>query len=256
MLLLTSSLITGLVLTLITYTSSFKDGRPTCDRKIVNTYLHLATLVVYVASLTLLFAPLATKTMAKQPMVFFGITIAAAIAEFIALLVAYKANPRNLALKYGALAVFATMAGFLMSLFVLFVPADILVKALAATAVIMLLMTGVAYKYDHLLDRIDRTKIMWVLIGLMVASVAMAFFVPVTSYAWDVLLGIGCLVFILLVALKTKDIKDMPCSEETPPDYVRYSMSIFISLRGVFENIAALLTRGRARRGGRARLLT
>lgn len=248
-----ASLIVALVLTVITYKASFRDGKPTCNNKVLNTYLHLFTYIVYISSLVLIGIPFVKKIAGKAlfTLPFMIGFLVLFLIELGALITALRADPRNLALKYGAAAVFILITSVFMALFCAFVPPSLIVFGLIATSVLVAILTGVAYKYPHLLQAPIRRILVYAFFAFFILEFIAMFLFPQTN---SIFLGFSVIMVVLVSGMfmyKSKDVFTMPCSPSQPPDYVSHSLRLLVSLQNIFVRLMDIRSRlglGRRRR--------
>jgi FtsH-binding integral membrane protein len=249
-----SSLGAALIMTAITYRSAYDPIKKqlTCDRKILNTYLHLATMMLVMVGVAALSAkPMDWVYSTLSIWAIFALNVALLIASIVLLVILTRTDPKEIRKKYSLLAAWLLVSGILFAHVFIVFPPDVLSIALAATLGFLLLLTLFAFAFPHLLLKAHNRVLNTIIIGALLVSIVLLFVVPRNSLAF---IGIFCVLGVLMVAslaYDTKDIMDMPCSETHPPAYVDQSVTMLVNLRLLFQSILNILSGRRSGRGSR-----
>lgn len=235
--------IASLVLIVLTYRSAFdpKTQKPTCDRRVLNTYLYVFSMIAVLALSTMAFLPL---TEVPPSLALFFVL---AIVEFAIFLGILLVNRRNVLVKNILLLVWTILAGYFYSLLVNYTDSSILVFALVAVLLIFAGLTWFAYQYEELLLKSHERILNYLILGAVVVYIVTSFFMPFNSTFMFLLSGFLVVLITASVAFKAKEIKNKECSELAPPDYPRDAATILIDLRVLF-NLITNMTRSRRRR--------
>jgi FtsH-binding integral membrane protein len=239
--------VAALALAFATARSSFgPDGKPTCDRRVLNTYLYVLTSATTLALLAFALLPLVATAS-------WGWFLAAAAVDLVAALLVLLLPARQVALKHAALGVLLLASGFLYAGLVAVTAAPVLLTALLVTLLLFGLLTFVAYRFEHLLLASHGRVLSYAVIAAVLLYIVASFFAPPDS---GIMLWIAGAVVVLVtasMAYRAKEIKQKECAPETaPPDYPRDALGVLIDLRVVFNLLTQILS-GRRGRGIRGR---
>lgn len=229
--------IASLVLLLLTYRSAFdpKTQKPICNRRVLNTYLYVFSMIAVLALSTMAFLPL---TEVPPSLVLF---ILLAIVEFAAFVGILLVDARHVFIKNVLLLVWTILAGYFYSLLVNYTDSSILIFALVAVLLIFVVLTWFAYQFEELLLKSHERILNYLILGAVIVYIVTSLFMPFNSTFMFLLSGFLVVLITASVAFKAKEIKNKECSEVAPPDYPRDAATILIDLRVLFNLITSMV---------------
>lgn len=229
----------SLVLAILTYRSAFKEGKPVCDRRVLNTYLYVFTMISMLFLFSVLFLP-------WVPVSFFAL-LALVVLEIASFLAILFLDGKLVLAKHIALAVWILTSGYLYALLVKYTNSNVLLYAIGAVLAIFVLLTAIAYRFEDWLLESHKRILYTITLVALIAYIIMIFVLPPRSHWLTLIAGALVLLITASVAYKAKDIKNKECNSTALPDYPKDAASILIDLRVLFNLIVQLLA-GRRRR--------
>ena len=234
--------ISSLVLVFVTYRSTFdpKTGKPVCERRVLNTYLYVFTMIAMLGFFTAAFLPLIAAPKNQS----LGLLVTLILIELAAFLFVVFLNAKYVLWKHLFLALWIVLGGYFYALLVTYTESSILLYALLITFFLFGIMTWFAYQYESvLLDKHRTILYILIIIGLVTYILSSFFLSPQSTFLY--VLAIVLVVLITAsIAYKAKALKNKECDPvANPPDYPRDSLSILVDLRVIFDLLIQIFQR-------------
>lgn len=235
----------ALIVAVITYKSAFKDGVPTCDQYVLNTYLYLAcsilltcTLIPWIASSKSLMA--GAKAVFTSWVYFLLFVLVELLVVFGIVILPKSAWP----FKHILLGLHVIMLAFTLALIYSLVGGSVMVYALGVTLLLFGAISAMAWKFQDQLPGQFTWSFIWLMIAVFVVELCIMVLFPqswaATAATILVTLFVG---YITMVHTKRMILNAAKCTE--PADYVRESISFFIDIQNLFIRVLRLMSRRR-----------
>lgn len=236
----------ALLVAVITYRSAFnKDGVPTCDQYVLNTYLYLAcsilltcTLIPWIASSKSMMSGM--KTVFSSIGYFILFVLVELLIVFGIVILPKSAWP----FKHLLLALHVFMLALTMAIIYSLVGGSVMVYALGVTLLLFGAISAMAWKYQDKLPGHFTWSFIWLMIAVFVVEVIILMVFPQSWAATAATIAVTLFVgYITMVHTKRMILNAAKCTE--PADYVRESISFFIDIQNMFIRILSLMSRRR-----------
>lgn len=234
-------LIPTIVFAIITYLSAFKDGKPTCDKYILNTYLYSVTYLLLMTYF-IMWIMHNPKMLAKINLIHFIIIIIAYIGLFFAII---YTSPQNFILKHILALFYVAVASFLLCMIFQYFDSKAVVSAGILSVILFVILSVLAYNFQNLISSKVSMAFFIVFILMAIAEFIIGLIYPSSMLEKLIILAMLMLIC-YLVLVKTK--RMIENSEKcTMPDYVKESIGFLVSFQNILIRILGL-RRGRSRR--------
>ena len=238
-------LIVPILVSIILYKTAFKDGKPTCDHYVLNTYIYS---VFYLGLMGFFISILLNHKDVYNKYVGLGSLIALVIA-YIGLYFAVLFIPKEkVLLKHIVSIVYIFVASiFISSIFFIFFPESIM-HSILMTFILFVILSGMAWKFQKLISSSISLPLLIVFLLLVVAEFVIGLLYPGTLIEKAIIL-IVLMVICYLVLVKTKRMieNSASCEKEGGPDYVKESMGFILSFQNLLLRILEIF--GKRKRG-------
>lgn len=225
---------------ILTYVSAFKDGKPTCDKYILNTYMYSITYLLLLTYFVMLFAQY-PKLIQDLNLLWFLFIALANIGLFFAIV---YVSPQQYPLKHLLSLLYISSAGFLLSFVFALFGSKAVVYAAWVTVGLFILLSILAFRFQHMItSRVSLAMVVIFLIMILV-ELLVGMFYPSSRMEKAVIL-IVLMMVAYFVLVKTKRMIENKKTCETP-DYVRESIGFIVSIQNIFVRVLRL--GGRRRR--------
>lgn len=231
-------LLPTIVVAIVLYVSAFKDGKPTCDNYIQNTYIYAIGYLFLLTYFVMWFAQYPTF-LNKIDFINLMLVLLANVGLYFAILFIPS---ENYALKHVLSILYIASASFLLSVIFQFFGSDAVVFAAVITVIMFIVLSGLAFKFQSLIStRISLTLVI-VFIVLLVAELLVGLYFPSSILEKVIILAV-LMVVCYFVLVKTKRIIENSQDCDVP-DYVKDSIGLILSFQNILLRILQL-RRGR-----------
>lgn len=231
-------LVVPVLLAIVLYNTAFKDGKPTCDNYVLNTYIY----AVFYLSLLGYFIALLMSMNIKWNQVGLGMWIFFSLVNIIAYLAIVLISKKQVLLKH-LLSLVYILSGsvFLVLLFELFFPGSIILS-IGLTFLLFMILSIIVWKYPAYFTSSISLPLFIVFFILIIAEVFIQVFYPGSILEKAIILLVLMIVCYLLV-VKTKRMieQEKTCVQDDGPDYVRESIGLVLTIENMFVRILELL---------------
>jgi FtsH-binding integral membrane protein len=238
-----------LLVAVIIYLVSFKDGKQVCDNYILSSYLYALfyiTLTAYLSFIIFLQYPHLFAFFSKQNISIYGyIAISIVIALlYLGLYVTVLILPKRYVITKHLLSLIVILLGSLIisTVFITFAP-DALGIALIMTVVLFVIMTIIAWKFQKYISSKIPLLVFIVFIILVVIEFILLMFFP-NSIITTIVICIVLIMLCYILLVKTKKMIENSKSCDIP-DYVSEGLRLLLSFQNIFLQILQLRGRGR-----------
>ena len=240
-------LILPVLVSIILYKTAFKDGKPTCEHYILNTYIYT---VFYLGLMGFFISLILNHKYIYDKYIGLGTAIALILA-YIGLYLAVLFIPKEkVGLKHIISIVYIFVASILLStIFFLFFPKSIMLSILM-TLSLFVILTVFAWKFQKLISSSISLPLLIVFLLLVIAEFIIGLFYPgglIEKAIVLIVLMVIC--YLLLVKTKRMIENSASCQEDGGPDYVKESMGFILSFQNLLIRILRLF--GKLKRGRR-----
>lgn len=212
---------------IIVYLSAFKDGKPTCDRYILNTYLYSFTYLFLLMYFVLLAGKYPDILGKLDMMRVFGVVfLNMGLFLTIVLLPAEQYE-----LKHVLSILFVAASSLLLNWTFMFYGSKTVLSAVIMTIVLFTILTIIAFRFQDLISSKVTLVFVIVFILLVIAQTIIGMLYP-SSLFEKIIVTVVLMLVCFLVLVKTKAMIEHK-EKCKAPDYVKESLGFIIS----FENI-------------------
>ena len=218
----------SLSLFIITYLSAFKNGKPTCDRYLVNNFLYLLTIIcVYVTSITTLDE--------KNIEVKSSISLMLGLLS-LALIFAYTST-KNTLLKHIIWLVIILSLSYISKRFYDKYDKKQIKKVIVKLMVILLICVIIALSFPQLIKPKLEIALLFAAVILIIMRVIDFFFLD-REYG-NLISTLIIFVFSGFMVYDTGRVMKLKklCSESIPADYLMNTSNLFLDILSIFENL-------------------
>jgi FtsH-binding integral membrane protein len=218
----------SLSLFIITYLSAFKNGKPTCDRYLVNNFLYLLTIIcVYVTSITTLDE--------KNIEVKSSISLMLGLLS-LALIFAYTGT-KNTLLKHIIWLVIILSLSYISKRFYDKYDKKQIKKVIVKLMVILLICVIIALSFPQLIKPKLEIALLFAAVILIIMRVIDFFFLD-REYG-NLISTLIIFVFSGFMIYDTGRVMKLKklCSESIPADYLMNTSNLFLDILSIFENL-------------------
>ena len=245
-------IIIPLILAIVIYMISFKDGKQVCDNYILITYLYALFYICLTAYITMMIF------MHMRTLINYIFTADfntyAYIALVIVLFVTYVGLyfltimlPKKFVILKHVLSLLVIFLGSIILAIIFFTYApDAIFIALIMTVVLFIVLTLITWKFQkYISSKIGIVFIIVFLILILIELLLLIFF-P-NSILTSIIIFIVLLALCYLLLVKTKAIieNSKTCKDETHPDYVSEGLGLYLSFKNILLQILQLRSRRR-----------
>jgi len=240
-----------LVLAIVIYMLSFKDGKQVCDNYVLISYLYALFYICLTAYMTLMiFVNLGKilQFLEKRNFSFYTYIaiLTAILIVYVGLFFLTILLPKKFVITKHILSLFIMILGSIIVavIFFSFAP-DAIFVALIMTVVLFVLLTIIAWKFqDYISSKVTILFMVVFFIFIIIELIVLAF-IPNSIFA-SIIIFIVLLFLCYLLLVKTKRMieNSKTCKDNGPPDYVREGLGLYLS----FKNILIQLLELRGRR--------
>ena len=238
-----------LLVAVIIYIVSFKDGKQVCDNYILSSYLYALfyiTLTAYLSFMIFLQYPYIFEFLSKQNIGMYGyIAIAIAIVlVYIGLYITILLLPKLFAITKHLLSlIFILLGSLILSIiFITFAP-DALGIALILTVILFIIMTIIAWKFQKYISSNIPMLVLLVFLILFIIEFLLLIYFP-NSILTTIVIGVVLIVLCYILLVKTKKMIENSKSCDIP-DYVSEGLRLLLSFQNIFLQILELRSRRR-----------
>ncbi len=249
------SLASVLIIAVSIFNKSFKDGKPTCQQYILNTYLYIALGIILITSMFLV----NDKGQILLSTISLGLTSIIGIIVFIIVWLLLMYIIHTLPAKYYPLThVLWLLAMYILAcifypLYLLGKEAGVITVGVLITLAIVIVTSLIGY-FKGDVFKVDLKKYLrFALLALIISEVAAIYLIKDYELLIKVVIGlsfIGVIIFGLFILAYTKDLKERSkkCVEANyPAESVKFIMSMLNMFADIIRILA--LTKGRKRLG-------
>ncbi len=218
----------SLSLFIITYLSAFKNGKPTCDRYLVNNFLYLLTIIcVYVTSITTLDE--------KNIEVKSSISLMLGLLS-LALIFAYTGT-KNTLLKHIIWLVIILSLSYISKRFYDKYDKKQIKKVIVKLMAILLICVIIALSFPQLIKPKLEIALLFAAVILIIMRVIDFFFLD-REYG-NLISTLIIFVFSGFMVYDTGRVMKLKklCSESIPADYLMNTSNLFLDILSIFENL-------------------
>ena len=218
----------SLSLFIITYLSAFKNGKPTCDRYLVNNFLYLLTIIcVYVTSITTLDE--------KNIEVKSSISLMLGLLS-LALIFAYTGT-KNTLLKHIIWLVIILSLSYISKRFYDKYDKKQIKKVIVKLMAILLICVIIALSFPQLIKPKLEIALLFAAVILIIMRVIDFFFLD-REYG-NLISTLIIFVFSGFMIYDTGRVMKLKklCSESIPADYLMNTSNLFLDILSIFENL-------------------
>lgn len=239
-------LIPLIIMLIITYISAFdKQGKPVCDRYMLNSYLYTVTYLVMMAwfiSLIIL------NNYAIENMNIY-VLIGLAILSIALVFILYSIPKEMVLLKHSLSVLFIGLSAlFLSVLFQIFEIKSILFF-IVMTIILLIILTGITWKYQDLISSKIPLVIFIVFIILFIIELLIGLFFPGSILEKAIILIVLIFICYLLLVKTKKMIEDSrTCIADKGPDYVNNGIGLVISFDNILIRLLELFGKKKKKR--------
>lgn len=229
---------------ILTYISAYKNGKPVCDRYILNTYLYMTTSLFLMMWMILMLAQ--TGIIAEWAMTSSGGTLIAAfigilVFYFVSLIAILKLPKEHLLLKHIAHVAFISVTSVLLLYIVYVFDIKAIVTAVVLTVVMFVALSIMAWKFQSYLKSTISLPFLILFVVVVIAELIIGLIYP-SSMLEKVIITIVLAFVCYFVLIKTKKVIENAdaCPNKETPDYVKDSIGFVISFINMFIRILEL----------------
>lgn len=238
-------LILPVLVSIILYKNAFKDGKPTCEHYILNTYIYT---VFYLSLMGFFISLILNHKNIYDKYIGLGTGIALFIA-YIGLYFAVLFIPKEkITLKHIVSILYIFVASILLStIFFIFFPKSI-VLSIFMTFILFVILTLMAWKFQKFISSSISLPLLIVFLLLAVAEFIISIFYPGSLIEKAIILIVLMVIcYLLLVKTKRMIENSGSCEKEGGPDYVKESMGFILSFQNLLIRILELFGKRRRR---------
>lgn len=234
-------LVPAIVFAIIAYLSAFKDGKPSCDNYIQNTYLYCVTYLLFMTYLIIAISRY-PKLLSKLTLTHFILIIFVNFAVFMAIVFV---SPERFVLKHVLSIFYIASASLILSALFAYFGSKAVVPAALSSIALFAILTFIAFKFqDWISSRLTMTFII-VFIVLAITEFIIGLMYPSSFIEKAIILAMLMLIcYLVLVKTKRMIENSEAC---TLPDYVRESIGFIVSFKNILLRLLSL-RKGRIRR--------
>lgn len=220
-----------------TYASAFRDGKPVCDRYVLNTYMYAVT---YMFMLTWF-----TAWVMQHPKLLEKIDLIKLIAIFVVYIAAYLAVmfiPKDQALlKHMASVLYIAVSGVLLASVFMYFKSRSVMTAVLMSVVLFVALTLFVFRFPDKISSHVSWVFFMVFIIMIIAEFIVGMFYPSTMLEKGIILAVLMLIC-YLVLVKTKRIieHDESCVKDKGPDYPKESIGLVLSFQNILLRLLAI----------------
>ena len=243
-------IIIPLVLAIVIYMISFKDGKQVCDNYVLISYLYALfyiTLTAYFTMMIFLNMRHMIKFLDKQDFSFYTYLAILVVISLIyfGLFVLTIALPKKFVSLKHILSLLVIFLGSIILAIIFFTYApDAIFVALIMTIVLFVILTIIAWKFQDYISSKVNMVFLFAFLALVVIEFIVVLLFPNSIFAsiiiFLVLLG---LCYLLLVKTKKMIENSKTCKDDMPPDYVREGLGLYLSFKNLLIQILQLRSR-------------
>lgn len=210
-----------------TYASAFKDGKPTCDRYVLNTYMYAVTYMFTLAWFT--------AWLMGHPKLLESIDLVKLLAIFLVYLASYFAVmfiPKDMVLlKHMCSVLWVAVSSVLLAAVFIFFQTKSIMTAVLLSAVLFVALTLFVFRFPERISSHVSWVFLVVFVVMIIAEFVVGMFYPSSILEKAVILAVLMLIcYIVLVRTKRIIEEGASCKQ---PDYPKESVGLVLS----FENI-------------------
>lgn len=238
-------LVPTIIIAIITYLSAFdKNGKPTCDRYILNCYMYAIT---YLFFLTYLITYLSANNFKITENMFF--IIGAFILNIISFLSILWIPKDNVLVKHLLSLVFISTSSVLLYIIFSLFKLDSIVFAVVLTLVLFIIISLFAWKFQDYIS----SKLSWTFVIIMFVMIIIELIIGMMypgSMIEKAVIFVVLMIMLYLLLVKTKRMieDEKNCIQNKGPDYVKESVSLVVSVENILIRILQLKGGMRSRR--------
>lgn len=241
-----------LILAIIIYMVSIKDGKQVCDNYILISYLYALfyiCLTAYIIVLVFINSPEIMKYVIGLKLEWYTYIafILVILILYVALFLITILLPKKFViLKHILSLIVILLGGIILSIvFITYAP-DAIYIALIMTIIVFILMTIIAWKFqDYISSKIPFIVIILFFILILVEFVLLMFFPNSILASIVIFIVLLMLCYLLLVKTKRMIENSKKCKDDGLPDYVREGLSLLLSFQNILLQILQLRSRRR-----------
>lgn len=240
-------LIVPVLVSIILYKTAFKDGKPTCENYVLNTYIYSVFylgLMAFFVAMVLNHTDLYNKYLGIRSLI---VLLIAYLGLYFGILFIPK---EKVLLKHIVSLVYIFVASILISsIFFIFFPRSIMLSIIM-TFTLFVILSVMAWKFQKLISSSISLPLLIVFLLLVIAEFIVSLLYPGTLIEKAIIL-IVLMVICYLVLVKTKKMieNSASCEKNGGPDYVKESMGFILSFQNLLLRILELF--GKRKRGMR-----
>lgn len=238
-------LVVPVLLAIVLYNTAFKDGKPTCDNFVLNTYLYA---VFYLSLLGYFIAVLMSMNI-KWNQVGLGIWILFFLVNIISYFAIVLISKKQVVLKHVLSFVYIASASiFLTILFELFFPGSIFLS-IGLTFLLFMILSIIVWKYPAYFSSSISLPLFIVFFLIIIAEFIIQVFYPGSILEKAIILIVLLIVcYLLIVRTKRMIEQEKTCVQEDGPDYVRNGIGLVLIIENMISRILSLFGKRRYKR--------
>jgi len=243
-------IIIPLILAIVIYMLSFKDGKQVCDNYVLISYLYALFYICLTAYITMMIflnlRSILNYLFTKDVSIYIYIAILVAILiAYIALyFVTILLPPKFVILKH-VLSLFVILLGSILLSIIFFTYApDAIFVALILTILLFIVLTIIAWKFqDYISSKVSIVFLIVFLILILMELILIIFF-P-NSILTSIIIFIVLLALCYMLLVRTKIIIENSKTCKEYPDYVQEGLGLYLSFKNILLQILQLRSRRR-----------
>lgn len=233
-----------IVLAMVIYMISVKNGTQVCDRYILVTYLYALMYLFLLGYFILLLLPYEKQLRRFDLSYFIGLIVLYLAIYFT---MVYIPKDQRIVKHLISLIYIAITSVMLTIIFMMFVPNALLISILM-TLMLFILLSLLAWKFQEKLASKIPLALLLVFLGLVIAEFILSIFMPNSLITQGViLLVLMVLCYFLLVKTKRMIENAKSCEKEGGPDYVNESTSLLLTFQNLLLRILELFGKRKRR---------
>lgn len=214
-----------------TYASAFKDGKPTCDRYVLNTYMYAVTYMFMLAWFT--------AWMMQHPKLLDKIDLVKLIAIFVVYLGAYFAVmfiPKDMVLlKHMVSVLWVAVSSVLLAAAFIYFQTKSIMTAVLLSVVLFVALTLFVFRFPEKISSHVSWVFLVVFIVMAIAEFVVGMFYPSSMLEKGVILIVLMLICYIVLVRTKRIIEDGASCKQ--PDYPKESVGLVLSFKNILLRV-------------------
>lgn len=242
-------IIIPLILAIVIYMLSFKEGKQVCDNYILIAYLYALfyiCLTAYITMMIFLNLRHMLNNLFTEDYVYIVIVVVILIA-YIGLYLLTIMLPKKFVVLKHALSLLVILLGSILLAIIFFTYApDAIFVALIMTIVLFVVLTIITWKFqDYISSKIGIVFAITFILLIVIEIILLVFFPNSIFTSIIIFLVLLAICYLLLVKTKKLIENSKTCKEDYPPDYVSEGLGLYLSFKNLLLQILQLRSRRR-----------